>query len=354
MSKSLISIDTSSSIKGFLIILIVLAHNSAFSELCPKTYQWLYTFHVQSFFILPFLYPLSDKVNVAKRFIRIYYPFIIVYLTFSLIYYFLGSRLGIPPKGLPSGVSPGIEGFIFSFFTGNMYQVTYFSGFQYIWFLPVFFSTMIFKDWYYSRELNPTFKNIILLVSAILYVFSCVFFFTAPYSQKITYYAYCFSPFAIIQGIGFAFPGILIRKLIDIFPLKRLFVASLCIFIPMTMLIYWDYATQEIDWVARTVMPFAAFMIIYTVAEYLQNIKVLNAIGRQSMLIYLIHQPLNVIAVSLCLSNVREGIISVLATFLIVMFISYLTSVVVNKIDFLRKIISPRDSNELLGLVRIR
>ena len=81
-SISLISINESTALKGLLIFLIVLGHNMIFTYyvLPYNGMAYLYSFHIQAFFILPFLY--DSKILNVKRikdyFFRLYWPFIII------------------------------------------------------------------------------------------------------------------------------------------------------------------------------------------------------------------------------------------------------------------------------------
>ena len=58
--------DTSSVIKGVLIILIVMGHNKVLCSTDNKGADYLYLFHVICFFILPFFY---DTKNGHSQFL---------------------------------------------------------------------------------------------------------------------------------------------------------------------------------------------------------------------------------------------------------------------------------------------
>ena len=58
--------DTSSVIKGVLIILIVIGHNKVLCSTDNKGADYLYLFHVICFFILPFFYDIKKEITVKR------------------------------------------------------------------------------------------------------------------------------------------------------------------------------------------------------------------------------------------------------------------------------------------------
>ena len=63
--------DTSSVIKGVLIILIVIGHNKVLCSTDNKGADYLYLFHVICFFILPFFYDIKKEITVKLSLIHI-------------------------------------------------------------------------------------------------------------------------------------------------------------------------------------------------------------------------------------------------------------------------------------------
>ncbi len=88
-----LSRDSSRAIKGFLIFLIVLGHNAVFTNSLKGSFNYIYLFHVQAFFILPFLYKINKrddfKTLFKKNFIRLYYPFINFFILLSILNFLL-------------------------------------------------------------------------------------------------------------------------------------------------------------------------------------------------------------------------------------------------------------------------
>ena len=144
-STSLISINESTALKGLLIFLIVLGHNMIFTY-CVLPYNgmaYLYSFHIQAFFILPFLY--DSKILNVKRikdyFFRLYWPFIII----SIILYICRIIYNKP-------VEYNIVELIQMWFTGNPQLIKQLCGIQILWFMPVMCSLCIIKDLYYQSN----------------------------------------------------------------------------------------------------------------------------------------------------------------------------------------------------------
>ena len=167
---------------------------------------YIYLFHVKAFFILPFFYKSSTTTlrhSFEKNFIRLYYPFLIFFILLSIIYYLTYSAI-LDPNKLANGLGD-IESFKFLYFintvvTGNAYLIDYYTGYQFLWFLPVMFSMMIIKNYLQNKK---SIKNIALILGFLLYMLIYVF---NGYSL-IRYRIMLFSPFAIIQGIAMFFLG---------------------------------------------------------------------------------------------------------------------------------------------------
>lgn len=140
--------EQSECIKGILIILIVLGHNHI---LCPNTVsggmmEYLYTFHVAGFFILPFFYQSEAKASWTKAgntIIRCWVPYFWICLCCWLSY---------------SIVSHHFEfGFIHiaAFFQGTQTPLATYYGFVFPWFLPTYCSLSLLmllckkKKWIY-------------------------------------------------------------------------------------------------------------------------------------------------------------------------------------------------------------
>ena len=89
--------DTSSVIKGVLIILIVMGHNKVLCSTDNKGADYLYLFHVICFFILPFFYDTKKEITV-KRLCDIVVRNWIPYFWICIACYVISSVIAVPLK----------------------------------------------------------------------------------------------------------------------------------------------------------------------------------------------------------------------------------------------------------------
>lgn len=155
---SLITRDESSAIKGLLMLLIIFGHTSMLTTdfmTGERTYfwNWLYTFHVFVFFILPFIYGHKRKRNEVEtradgflvdysyvaaefkhNFIKMFFP----YLWFCVISAFVFLSIGY-------GVfNP--QGMLYAFVFGEQSALGRYFGFNLLWFLPAMLALLTLKS----------------------------------------------------------------------------------------------------------------------------------------------------------------------------------------------------------------
>lgn len=147
MNNLVITRQESAAIKGLLIFIIVLGHNYIFAERFVTCYDYLYTFHVACFFILSFIYPPKrlSKSRVVDYFVRTYIPYICFFLLLFLCNLILRTR------GITLGRSEQIGemsliGALTSILNGGVDLLPTYTIFQYLWFLPAWFSFSVLKD----------------------------------------------------------------------------------------------------------------------------------------------------------------------------------------------------------------
>ena len=149
LEKTIVSREESNAIKGLLILLIALGHNSILSftwngcEAVGAYFHrnWLYQFHVYVFFMLPFIYNEQPyrKGNLRKYAIRMLWPYIwicLICLAMSLCV------LGNPFNGWAN--------LTWTLISGNITLLGLNIGSQFPWFLMTMFALMLLKDLYYS------------------------------------------------------------------------------------------------------------------------------------------------------------------------------------------------------------
>lgn len=358
--KNFISRDASTGIKGLLIFLIILGHNSFFSSETRIGMVYLYTFHIQAFFMLPFLYPHKELSFVRFRdyAVRLYYPFIIIFLFLSLINYF-GCSLGIVPENVSLGTMETTDKwkeFILTLITGNGYSIDYFSGFQFLWFLPVMFSMTLIKDLYYGNSTRRILKYTILISGCFFFFVYFIFGFRAPFDKSIIYLLKEYSPFAITHALGAFFMGVCALLVIHMTKYKVANIVISIFFILGTIVCFRSQhdgevpIDDEIRWMLLLTMPFLFFFILYQLRNPISNITILRELGKYSFPIYIIHPLLLKILFTIIypLYGTNWGI--VIASQIVIAAISYYIARFIYAKKYLKAILFPNNWNEIKGL----
>lgn len=348
-----LSKDESSSIKGLLIFLIILGHNAVFTNTIPVSFGYLYTFHVQAFFVLPFLYG-SKKLQFAesfkKNFARLYWPFIVFFIALSTIWLFAQNFMADPNNLLGIRIK-GCEKFLYfvnAIFTGNYFLIDYFSGFQYLWFLPVMFSMSVIRE---TVEGKKILKWIILAIGFFSYIIFFVFMYNKPYSSDANYYMMLFSPFAVLQGCGAYFLGQICMytmshrffKITNAI-LSTLFVVASIVYIYIA---YAGYFNNGFSWFFRFIMPILFVNFLFSIKGWIAKSNVLKHIGNYSFPIYIIHPIICTISFIICSKFSYVNMVSALIIQLVVIIVSYCASILCFKIPLLKKKLFPRTLEEI-------
>lgn len=358
--ESLISREASTAIKGLLIFLIILGHNSFFSSESRIGMVYLYTFHIQAFFMLPFLYP-HKKISATRLrdyAIRLYYPFVVLFLSLTLLNY-VGNSLGIIPKS----VSPQMiemsnkwKDFLLTILTGNGYNIDYFTGFQFLWFLPVMFSMTILKDIYYDKNTSKVFKFLMILSGSIFFFIYFIFGFRTPFDKNIIYLLKEYSPFAVTYALGAFFMGVVGLWIIKMKNNRIAYIAIPMLFILGTVICLMSQhdgeipINDEIRWVLLLTMPFLFFFILYQIRYTLSNSRLLQKLGKYSFPIYIIHPFLLKILFMIVypLWGTNWGI--VIISQIIITVISYHIARIIYKNPYLKAAMFPNSWNEIYKL----
>jgi len=319
---SYLSIDQSNALKGLLMLLIILGHNHI---LVPQTGQlivYLYKFHIYCFFILPFLYNKRTDLNI-KNIVDIFVKNWIPYLFFFLISYFIYHVIVSKDKFFNIN-------FLYGFLNGSTDATKNTAGFICLWFMPAYCSMSIVMLIY--NNTNKYVKPIILLIAFTFYCFSGYSGFTIRKLFPII-------PFAITQGFYYFTFGFVTKLLLD----KILYIQYIgaLIFIIISVL-YWTVKLDNF----YLVFSFSAFLFVYTFRNLLQKIPLLINIGKYSFPIYLLHIFVYNFLEILMQRTLLFGFIDYVLTVAISMLIGYW---MIN-IDFIRKLIFPKNLNELKSM----
>lgn len=347
--------EESTALKGLLILLIILGHNATFTIALPGSFGYLYTFHVQSFFILPFLYNnydntkhISFKDCFVKNFVRLYYPYILFFLILSLLCYITNGNSIDINKLIDLKDDYNIPYLIDAIFTGNYYLIDFFTGFQHLWFLPVMFSMSVIKD---TIHKNNILKYIIMTLGLISYIVFFVFMYRKPYDDSINFNLMLYSPFAILQGFGAYFLGIVTVSAINNRNFKLINIASSVLFIVLSCTYIFQITNKTLGdniYLYRFIMPFLFVNFILNFKVSISKSVLLREFGKYSFPMYIIHPPLCIISYFICKNYLEINLIYAIVIQVCVVVISYYISVIWYKITPLRKKTLPRSIDELL------
>ena len=158
-------------LKGFLILLIILGHNSILMGNLPgmrttAVYDFLYCFHVYAFFFVTSLYnwPNLSKKYIKKIFLRLYKPYTIMF-----VLVFLANLLFIKK------VDTNWGGVIISYLSGSDFLIKKSIGMSFVWFLPTMFSFLLILGSCRNESLKYLRFLLLALSIGLLVLSSCGF-----------------------------------------------------------------------------------------------------------------------------------------------------------------------------------
>lgn len=335
LSTFSVSKEASNAIKGLLILLIVLGHNSILCGVwdgCATTdkrfiWQWLYTFHVYCFFLLPFMYNKQPyrKGNIGKNALRLLYPYVWVCLVCLLIILFV---IGAPFNGL----------------TNLLYAMTWGSdrlleenlGLNFSWFLPAMFSLLLLKDIYYST--NRYWKGFLLGIGVLLWVVVLV---SGVKFSTLGIYV----PFALVPAFRLLPVCLATLWIAERIKNNAFWRAVVVVLFALTSFLYWWVLSADIRFgrmLFYFVMPVLAFLTLLAIKDYLGKSRLLIALGKMSMQIYLYHviifnALLLVVKHFHCPPTIADGVVVLLVT----LVVSYVMSLLTTRVPWIKRLIYP-------------
>ena len=335
-AESLISRDASDSIKGLLIILVVLGHNSI---LCQKWdgdqiiepyfyWQLLYTFHVYCFFILPFLYNKNTYQigNLKKYAIRFLYPYLWICLICFITYAFI---LG--------NFSKNWSDVIWAIISGDEKTLGENIGFNFPWFLPAMFMLLILKDIYYS--INKYIKIILLSISLLLWIAALLL--DIKFSTISLYVPLSLVPAFRLLPICILTTWLIYR--INFTNKSRIFFVIIFTILTIIFYLFLHYGARY-RLIFYFIMPITAFLLIMAFKDYLAKSRLLITMGKFSLQIYLYH--VFIFNIFLILAKhihhsptILDGMIILITTY----SISYIGAWLTTKILLLKNILYPQN-----------
>ena len=316
---SYLTIDESSAIKGVLMILIIIGHNHILAPIGGQLFNYLYSFHIYGFFILPFLY--NRKISIEKKailngFIRLWAPYIIFFLLCYFIYHLVVIKDSIKMTEI-----------LYGLISADKITLKDITGFTFIWFLPAYYTMMLVMMLLNKRNIL---NSIIILFLIILLNYNLYFTIHKVFTTI---------PFAIVQGFYYFTFGFITKLLLDKIP-KIQYLSSI-IFLTFSLL-FWENRITE----APYVLPITGFLLIYSIRKYISQLSIIILIGKYSLPIYLVHVIVYNILEVVLPKTILFGVLIFLLTLLFSMIIAY----ALIEIKFLQKIIFPKNWNDLKSL----
>lgn len=320
--------DESNILKGFLIFLIILAHNNILLPVSSFTWSLIYTFHRTCFFILPFFYEWSPKGHttsyISKLIARTWIPYFITSCMVLGISLYLES---VPELSLNT---------FFAFLNGNEDYCEKYLGGRFLWFLPSFcsFSILLF----FSRK-NRLLQYMIAMLGFVVW--------GVDKEQFSLLASYTFGGLPL--ALSYYASGFVCKKIYDYFVLSRHlqpFKVCIYIFIALTMLLGISYGNsiyyKMID-LYKFIMPIIAFISLFYISIHVKS-KFVKFMGKHSLPIYLLHLFVYNALIKILGDQFWSGLLNLVLTILITSMMAY----IISKCRYLRKLYTPRDFNEFI------
>lgn len=329
MNKRLIWAD---SLKGWLIILVVLGHaiQNTIGAGCDDNHLWnlIYSFHMPAFMAisgyLAFRTRINGRENVKPLYLVIYRRFrqlIIPFVIWTIVLLLIGGNPSLEKMGL--------------------YLLYPDKGLWFLWVL--FFITVFFNigDWL-SKCLHIK-QELVILVLCLLFAGSMVLFEIRVLGfQFIAYYF-------IIYSLGYY-----LHKYYDKIVISNSFVIGIMIICWGVLAWFWKmhdlpnylkalpFPTTLVQYAYRFITAALAIYILFTVSPKLMdtnskwNVPFIN-LGRISLGIYTVHFILIGRVVSLCRGFISNDNLMILLSFVMALLMSWLVVWLLNKWSFTAK-----------------
>lgn len=311
--------ETSTNIKGLLILLIVLGHNHTIAPLDSFLGVWLYRFHVLIFFVLPFFYGNKDK--------KLSSDYLVDLIVRNWVPYFFTTLMALTATFVTTG-NFKISGLtLFAFFNGSTTMTSRYLDAIFLWFLPTYCTFSLLQV---SVGGNKWLKIGLCLIGL------AGWFMTWEQFEWLRIH----SLFGIPMAIKCFALGCLCQYIY-----KNPYAAYIgaVVFVVFTFLLY----KHTIIAFTSIVWSISAFGLILLIRSTLKN-KIFQILGKHSLIIYLIHLFVYQFIEKIAGQSLLVGIFN----FIVTLAVSTMIAVVIEKNDFIRMLYTPRSLNDIKQLLR--
>lgn len=304
MNSKKLTFQQTDRFKGLLIILIVFGHISQLLEQFGSLHASLYSFHVVSFLLLPFLFnkDIISYPNIRKNLKRIYVP----YTLFFLLSLFSYSILSHHFDALSA---------ITSWLIGSSALLKIDTGLRVLWFFPsllfMLILIMIFNQ--LSKKKKKGFFFLMVIMHFIIPLIPKVYLFYFPLSSYIPLYLFSI--------------GIIVKHIYDYYDYQRyptwiyslVFIFSLYLAygsdFSLASAIFPNILTNTFHFILQ---DFIMILSFFTLILWSKEIKLLETFGKYSLAIFTIH-PFIIQALNMLYpwETLAEGVLKFLLVFTI-------------------------------------
>jgi len=306
MNSNILSFENTDRLKGLLILLIIFGHISQIFEKHDLLMATLYSFHVVSFLLLPFLFnkDLLNYKNILKNLKRIYIPYTIFFILALASYSILEHHFD-PISALKT------------WSIGSSYYLKIDIGLRVLWFFPALMFSILLIMIY--NTLSIEFKRVFLFLMFMLHIIIPFipdnYLFEFPLSSYVSIYLFIVGITVqhIYKNFNYSkYPTWLYTLLF----LSALYIAYGSDF-SLASAIFPNIIDNTFNFILQDIIMVLSF---FTLIMWSRKIKFFETFGKYSLAIFTIHpfviQALNMVH---SWSGVTEGFIK----FLLVVPITY-------------------------------
>jgi len=275
LNSKQLTFEQTNRFKGLLILLIVFGHISQLLEQIGSLHATLYSFHVVSFLLLPFLFNKNQLTlkNINKNIRRIYIPYTIFFLL-SLTAYSIMQEHFEPLSALRAWT------------IGSSYYLKIDTGLRVFWFFPTLMFTVILIMFFngLSKKIKKIFLGFMLLIHITIPFIPKFYLFYFPLSSYISFYLFIIGVF-----VNYLYKHINYNKY-SIWIYSSLFILLLLLAygsdFSLASALFPNIIDQPFNFILQDIIMIVSF---FTLIHWSKNIKIFETFGKYSLAIFTIH-----------------------------------------------------------------